>query len=125
MSETSMLPTLLVVDDDPAVRSFVCETLREAGYNVLSAGDGAEALDACRRFWHPIALLLTDVEMPGMSGFNLAEKALEMRPAMKVLFMSGNGAARAGRSETFGAAILAKPFDVSSLVRNIKQILEG
>src|SRR5687767_12048026 len=124
MSGTDMLHTLLVVDDDPALRSLVCQVLREAGYNVLSAGDGPEALAACRRFWHPIALLLTDIEMPGMSGFNLADNVLKIRPTVKILFMSGNGSARAGHSEQFGAAILAKPFDPAKLVSNVKAALE-
>lgn len=82
--------TVLLVDDDSSIQTILYQLLEEGGYNVLAAGNGMDALDICRQCKHPIDLLLTDVEMPGMSGFDLAEHALQLQPLMKVLFMSGD-----------------------------------
>ena len=81
--------TILLVEDEPAVRGLVHETLRLHGYTVLEARHGIEALLASAKYVGPIHLLLTDVVMPQMSGPEVAEKILTVRPEIKVLYMSG------------------------------------
>src|SRR6266498_3120647 len=81
--------TVLVVDDEAAVRSAVREILQPTGYLVLEAGSGEEALRICAGQEGPIHLLLTDVMMPGMSGPEVAQRLARMRPGMRVLYMSG------------------------------------
>lgn len=124
MNEPLTHPTVLLVDDDDSLRNLLHRILEDHGYHVLSAPSGPAAIGLCEQFWHSIALLLTDVEMPGMSGFELAAHALRFHPGMKVLFVSGNGAARHGRAESFDADVLAKPFETSVLIRNITELLK-
>ena len=81
--------TILLVEDEPAVRGLVHETLRLHGYKVLEACHGIEALLTSAKYVEPIHLLLTDVVMPQMSGPEVAEKILTVRPGIKVLYMSG------------------------------------
>lgn len=81
--------TILLVEDEDIVRGLTRKILTQAGYNVLDAGSGEEAI----RLWHthagPIDLLLTDVVMPEISGKEVADRLLELRPAIRELFMSG------------------------------------
>src|SRR5262245_11958343 len=81
--------TVLLVDDDKAVRGLVRRALREEGYQILEAGDGMEALESARMHTGPIDLLLTDVIMPGLNGFSLATQLVQIRPNVAVLYMSG------------------------------------
>lgn len=118
MGQDSEAPTILVVDDDRAVRTLVQAYLERAGYAVLTAGDGEEGLDVFRRHQDGIALLLTDVVMPKMDGMKLADAVLKVRPHLPVIFISGN-AQNADR----GHGCLAKPFTSSQLVNKIHQVL--
>ena len=118
--------TLLVVEDDDAVREFVVEQLRALGYRVLEASNGAAALmqfDA-----HPeVALLMTDVVMPGgMSGPQLAAEAVRRRPDLKVLFTSGyaDPAVLARARLDPSAPMLAKPYRYAELVRAVRDALD-
>ena len=117
--------TVLLVDDDSSIQKILCQLLEEGGYNVLAAGNGMDALDICRQCRHPIDLLLTDVEMPGMSGFDLAEHALRLQPLMKVLLMSGDTDNGTLRLEEFQDVrmFLAKPFDQAALMRKVRMAL--
>lgn len=81
--------TLLIVEDDAAVRGLLRRVLRQAGYTVLDTGDPEEALKICREYSGEIALLLTDVIMPKMGGREFAEKARILRPDMRTVYMSG------------------------------------
>jgi len=81
--------TVLVVEDEPAVRAMAARVLREQGYMVLEADNGADALEVLAAHHGPIDLLLADVVMPQMGGKTLAENLLPHRPDLKVLFMSG------------------------------------
>lgn len=114
--------TVLLVDDDTSILTTTCRALEEEGYSVLAAGNGVDALDICRQHRHPIDLLLTDVEMPGMSGFDLAKHALKLQPLMKILFMSGdidNGTVYLDGVLSV-RPFLAKPFNQAALLRNLK-----
>ena len=76
---------ILVAEDEAVVRNLVRLMLSKEGYAVLRANDGQEALELCEKFADPIHLLLTDVQMPRMDGFELAERVRERRPEIKVL----------------------------------------
>jgi CheY-like chemotaxis protein len=112
--------TILVVDDHDQVRLMVVRALREAGYRVLEAADGAAALDLLRR-QADIRLVVTDVVMPRMSGFELADQIRSRRgpPAPALLFMSAHGL---NRSE-LPAPILEKPFSQDLLRSEVRRLL--
>src|SRR5262249_52316757 len=80
---------ILVVDDDPGVRTFVCRFLKTKGFKVLEAGGAEAAKRALFRSPNHVGLLLTDVCMPGMSGPELAADLLDLYPGLRVIYMSG------------------------------------
>ncbi len=109
--------TVLVAEDEPAVRGLVVAGLERAGYAVLGAAEGNEALALAQRHEGPIALLLTDVVMPGMSGRALAERLTAERPGLPVLYTSGYPAGALGSEDVSapGAGFLQKPFTLAEL----------
>jgi len=117
--------TVLVVEDDEAVRRFILKVLREHGYRALEAADGAEALGLCDSYPAPIDAILTDVVMPGMTGGELARAAAHRRPAAKILFMSGHPEDVSARQELAveRAPLLAKPFVPEQLLRAVDELL--
>src|SRR5262249_18489983 len=118
--------TILVVEDDDPLRGVIRGVLRRRGYDVLEARDAQEALDVCRRHPGVIALLLTDVVMPRMSGPELARRAIEHRPRMRVLCMSGYTDDRIAPHGVSGEEIpcLKKPFTPASLSARIREVLD-
>jgi PAS domain S-box-containing protein len=119
--------TILVVEDDPAVRGFVLAVVRTLGYRVLEAGDAGEALALLAD--HPdVDLLFTDVILPGgVSGRQLAESAERLRPGLKVLFTSGytrNSVVHQGRLN-HGVSFLAKPYKREELARKLREVLDA
>ncbi|MEO8339427.1 MAG: PAS domain S-box protein [Nitrospirota bacterium] len=118
--------TILLVEDEPAVRGLVHETLRLQGYTVLAARHGIEALLTSAKYGGPIHLLLTDVVMPQMSGPEVAEKILSVRPTIKVLYMSGYPDHpvfdQGGMSRQTG--FLQKPFSPLVLARKVREVLD-
>ena len=119
--------TILLVEDEPAVRGLVHETLRLQGYTVLVARHGIEALLASAKCVGPIHLLLTDVVMPQMSGPEVAEKIQIARPEIKVLYMSGYPDHpvfdQDGVSHLTG--FLQKPFSPPALVQKVREVLDS
>jgi len=117
--------TILLVEDEPAVRGLVHETLRLHGYTVLEARHGIEALLTSAKYGGPIHLLLTDVVMPQMSGPEVAEKLLSVRPEIKVLYMAGYPDQpvfdRGDVSRETG--FLPKPFSPHVLVQKVREVL--
>jgi PAS domain S-box-containing protein len=116
--------TVLLVEDEMRVRKLVCEVLRRRGYTVLDAGDGIEALRVAAAHAGPIHLLVTDVVMPRLSGRALAEHLTALRPALKVLYLSGytdEALLRHGVQE--GAAFLHKPFSPDVLAQQVRAVL--
>ena len=117
---------MLVIDDDPGVRALIRRLLLEAGHDVLEAGDGAAALKLMED--HPTDVVVTDVYMPGMDGFELALKLRRMRVRPAVVAVSGGGfgsqvdmldvAAQLG-----AAATLPKPFSKDQLLAALEQAL--
>jgi len=118
--------TVLAVEDDEMVRKVVSGFLGRHGYRVLTAANGEEALRICREHDGPIHLLLTDVVMPGLSGKETAKQARELRPELKVLFMSGytdNAIVRQGILEE-GIAFIQKPFTRHGLAWKVRALLD-
>lgn len=123
------LATLLLVEDEAGIRGLVAKSLERQGYEVLQAGEPAEALALCAEMAAPPDALITDLMVPGMSGGELAQKVREQWPQMRVLFISGytNDAELAERigSGTLPAhtRFLAKPFTTAQLAAEIKDLL--
>jgi two-component system, cell cycle sensor histidine kinase and response regulator CckA len=118
--------TILVVEDDAAVRQFTEAVLRAAGYEVLSAGQGDEALALARRDPRPIHLLMTDVVMPGVGGHALAEQFRSVKPQGRVLFTSGYTPEAVGRRGIAipAAQFIQKPYSPAALCRQVRAILD-
>ncbi|RPH76829.1 MAG: response regulator, partial [Nitrospiraceae bacterium] len=119
--------TILLVEDEPAVRGLVHETLRLHGYTVLVARHGIEALLASAKCVGPIHLLLTDVVMPQMSGPEVAEKILTARPDIKVLYMSGypDHPVFDQHGVIHQTGFLQKPFSPPVLVQKVREVLDS
>jgi PAS domain S-box-containing protein len=118
--------TVLLAEDSDVVRRLLKELLLAGGYKLLEARHGVEALELSKNFEGTIDLLLTDMVMPQMSGRELAENLMPLRPGMKVLFMSGyteDAITRQGVM-TPGTAFLEKPFTPDSLARKIRALLD-
>ncbi len=118
--------TILVVEDEAGVRMLIRAILEAQGYTVLDAPRGCEALDILRR-GNPVALMITDVVMPEMSGRELAERARALAPCMKVLYISGytdEAIVHHGVLEA-GIPFLQKPFTQEGLVRKIRELLDS
>jgi PAS domain S-box-containing protein len=118
--------TILLVEDEGVVLRLVAEILETAGYQVLQAGDGPSALELLRRHAGPVELLVTDVVMPGMSGPEVAQAVISMRPGTQVLYTSGytdSAIVRHGALEP-GIAFLQKPFGAEDLTRKVRSLLD-
>ncbi|UQU62550.1 response regulator [Couchioplanes caeruleus] len=117
--------TVLVVEDEDAVRDIVCRILSKAGYDVRATDNPQEALKMCLDDDLPVDALLTDVIMPGMSGTQLATELRQSRPGLAVLFMSGytNGPAPGGHEMPADAPLIRKPFAKEALLTELHRIL--
>ena len=120
-------PTLLLVEDEPALRLLVVTMLEEEGYLVLQAGNGLDAIALAERHRGDIALLLTDVVMPRLSGPELAQQLRAMRPGLEVLFMSGYNDSRLVHRgvEEANVNLLVKPFSPDDLVKRVAELTAG
>jgi two-component system, cell cycle sensor histidine kinase and response regulator CckA len=118
---------ILLVEDDDQVRLVARTILKRNGYRILEARNGGEALLLCERHQGEIDLLLTDVVMPQMSGRELSERLLQIRPTLKVLFMSGytDDAILHHRVVAPGIALLQKPLTPDLLLRKIRSVLDA
>ena len=125
MTTATNAQTVLVVEDEEAIRRVIGVALRLYGYTVLEAGDGSEAIAICERGDPPIQLLITDVIMPLMSGPELALRVTRALPDLKVLFASGytdRALIHQGLRQP-GTAFLQKPFTPETLARKVREIL--
>nr|WP_223123839.1 response regulator [Pseudomonas syringae] len=119
--------TILVVDDEPAVRLLIAELLEDLGYIVLQAERGADAL-AILQSKAAIDLLITDVGLPGgMNGRQVADAARDVRPDLKILFVTGYAENAALAHDTLepGMHVLPKPFAIAELIGRVTELLEG
>jgi CheY-like chemotaxis protein len=119
--------TVLLAEDDPAVRAFCRQALRAEGYAVLEAAGGAEALRVAEGYLRPVHLLVTDVVMPGVGGRELAQRLAALHPEARVLFVSGytdDAVVRHGVREG-QVPFLPKPFTPADLARKVREVLDA
>jgi len=113
---------VLVVDDEPIIRAFVARALSQAGLTAVSAGDGREALRLVVEDRVRPTVLVTDIEMPEMNGIELAARLLALRPALRVVMMTGDPArATAARGHpSIVDAVLMKPMQIAELIDAVR-----
>jgi len=123
----SQLPLrrILLAEDDESMRGFLERALAKAGYEVASFNNGADALD--RLHEEPFTLLLTDIVMPRLDGIELARKASELDPELKIMFITGFAAVTLNTDAAVpnNARVLSKPFHLRDLVREVDRLLAG
>jgi len=119
--------TILLVEDEEPVRKLLRETLEEAGYTVLEAPDGGEALALLSRPVQTIHLILSDVVMPKMGGRELADQVASLHPEIKVLLISGYPETALGQQDETGGGLpfLFKPFTPHNLTNKVRIVLDG
>src|ERR1700691_1063636 len=117
--------TILLVEDEAALREITASILQSAGYKVIEADSAAKAIQLAGTHSEPIHLLLTDVIMPHMSGVALSKRLMTSMPRLKVIFASGYGGDELAKqlSETTGAVLLSKPFSKTSLLALVHAVL--
>jgi hypothetical protein len=119
--------TIVVVEDDPSVRRVTARALSRAGYRVLAASDGAEALESALRASSPVDLVISDVVMPGMSGPNVVDAMRKLFSKVKVLYVSGytrDSMATRGVVDE-GAEFVQKPFTADALLARVRSVLDA
>ncbi len=119
--------TILLAEDEPSVRRMVCRALRGGGYRVLEAINGAEALQIAQRETDAIHLVVSDLVMPVMGGRELGERLAQVRPGIRVLYISGytdDDVIRRGLLVP-GSPFLQKPFEATVLARKVREVLDG
>jgi DNA-binding NtrC family response regulator len=117
---------VLVVDDEPHIRSLLKSILQRENYDVLEASNGQEALDLCAAQVPEIELLLTDIVMPVLDGIQLAERVASTYPNVRVLYMSGKCDIEAVERdiEERGFGFIRKPFAIDELLHTVRKLLE-
>ena len=124
--EGEKLETILVVEDDPDLRTYVSDALRHLNYRVISAPSAQAALTTLLQEETKVDLLLTDVVMPGINGRELAKRALQIRPELKVLYMTGysrNAVVHQGRLDE-GVELIEKPISLAKLALRVREMLD-
>lgn len=114
---------ILLAEDDESMRVFLEKALIRAGYQVTSFGNGTEAYERLKE--EPFTLLLTDIVMPEMDGIELARRAAEVDPNLKIMFITGFAAValNAENGATQDAKVLSKPFHLRDLVNEVERML--
>jgi len=117
--------TVLVAEDEEAVRHLAVQSLERHGYRVLAAAGAEQALELARTYDGAIDLLLTDVVMPGMKGPELAAQLRAMRPGIRVILMSGYAAEIVTPADLTDTGMVTKPFSPAALARAVRSALDG
>lgn len=123
--DKTQMARILIAEDDASMRHFLSSALEKAGHEVFAHADGTEALGALNS-GRSYDLLLADIVMPGMDGIELSQRAADLFPDMKIMFITGFAAValRNGNfGEASGARILSKPFHLKELVGQIQSVL--
>jgi PAS domain S-box-containing protein len=117
--------TILLVDDEEGVRKLVFAVLKSSGYDVLEASNGGMALAAFEKNAHKIDMVLTDIVMPQMTGFELGRELEERTPGLKILYMSGYRDNATGGAGEAPKAFLHKPFTPDALLTKVREVLDA
>jgi len=117
--------TVLLVEDEKALRTVGRKMLEMYGYTVLLAADGAAGLELAQNHPDPIQLLMTDIVMPKMGGIELAEQLSTLRPGLKVLYTSGYNDSGGNPQRVAGARYLQKPYAMKDLARTLRELLDS
>ena len=123
MAPDTRMTKILLAEDDNDMRRFLVKALKNAGYDVVSFDNGLSAYHRLRE--EPFELLLTDIVMPEMDGIELARKATELDPDLKVMFITGFAAValNADSQAPKDAKVLSKPFHLRDLVNEVEKLL--
>ena len=118
--------TILVVDDEEALREVTCRILTRNGYMVITAASGAQAIELVAAHAGPIDLVLSDVIMPKMQGPTVVSEVRQLRPGIRVLFMSGHAQPVLEAEAVLGAEfqLVEKPFDQAMLLAKVREVLD-
>ncbi len=116
---------ILLAEDDESMRGFLVRALKKAGYEVIDYANGEEAYERLKS--EPFTLLLTDIVMPKMDGIELARRASELDPDLKIMFITGFAAVVLNNDVAApkDARVLSKPFHLKDLVREVDRLLEA
>lgn len=125
LRETRQPGPVLLVDDDPAVRRLTCEILRREGHSVVEAANGHAALATLKQHDVDFELLVTDLKMPGMSGYELAQRVRRLSPATRVLFISGFPEQPDSELNDGQTRLLVKPFTVRDFLQKVQEVFEA
>jgi two-component system, cell cycle response regulator CpdR len=114
---------ILLAEDDDSMRGFLVRALKKAGYDVIADPNGEEAFERLKS--EPFTLLLTDIVMPKMDGIELARRASELDPDLKIMFITGFAAVilNSDSAAPKDARVLSKPFHLKDLVREVDRLL--
>jgi CheY-like chemotaxis protein len=118
--------TVLLVEDEPAIRRVTARMLAKLGYNVLTANTPGRAIGMARKHRREIHLLLTDVVMPEMNGYDLAQNLVPLFPNLRILYMSGYTSEVIAHHGVLdkGVCFIQKPFVISDLARKVREALD-
>ncbi|MCR9129287.1 MAG: response regulator [Alphaproteobacteria bacterium] len=118
---------ILLAEDDDSMRDFLAKALSRAGHEVEAVADGEDGLDTLGEAPGRFELLLTDIVMPGVDGIELARRAAEIDPGLKIMFITGFAAValNAGSNAPKDAKVLSKPFHLRDLVDEVAKVMEA
>ncbi|WP_420434398.1 cell cycle two-component system response regulator CpdR [Hyphobacterium sp.] len=116
---------ILLAEDDGSMRDFLAKALKRAGHDVTACADGDEGLSVFEANQDNFDLLLTDIVMPGIDGIELARRAAELTPALKIMFITGFAAVALspGSNAPSNAKVLSKPFHLRELVDEVDRVM--
>jgi len=116
--------TILLVEDEESLRSLTRNILEQGGYTVLDAPSGIEAVAIAREYPGTIHLLLTDMVMPGLNGYAVAEEVEQLHPGIRIAYMSGYTGFTSTDTASSGTVIVAKPFTRAILLRKLSEVMD-
>lgn len=121
-SDSEIDATILVADDEPALRQAIVEILRGSGYKVLEADSSMQALEIARQHLAHLDILLTDIVMPGLRGPELAHRVAKIHPEVQIVYMSGYAEGLPEAQLPENATFLQKPFRFATLLQQLKLV---
>lgn len=115
------MASIILAEDDPAMRTYITSALQKAGHVVLAFDNGIDAYDALQSA--PCDLLLTDIVMPGMDGIELSKRASALYPTLDIIYITGFAGSLLQHSEQYATKIISKPFHLGALTQQVEEIL--